>query len=77
MIQGQEVWKEQIRVLSVEGQPSKAVLAQTCTGVVFIPSVSDTTFAMLFLPKTNADSGVPPVVLGTQFEKQCSKLSVS
>jgi hypothetical protein len=49
------LWKELIRLLSVEGQPTKVVLAQTCMGVFFIRSVSDTIFARLFLPKTPAD----------------------
>jgi len=41
MIEGQ---KELIRLLSVEGQPTKAVLAQTCMGIFFIRSVSDKIF---------------------------------
>jgi hypothetical protein len=40
-----------IYLLSVEGQPTKAVLVQTCMGVFFIRSVSDTIIAMLFLPR--------------------------
>jgi hypothetical protein len=47
MIEGQELWKELIRILSVEGQPTKAALAQTCMGVLFIRSVSYTIFAIL------------------------------
>jgi hypothetical protein len=39
----------------VEGQPTKAVLAQTYMVVLFICSVSDTIYAMIFLPKTPAD----------------------
>jgi hypothetical protein len=38
MIEGQEVM-ERIRLLSVEGLPTKAVLAQTCMSVVFSFSV--------------------------------------
>jgi len=66
MIEGQE---ELIRLLSVEGQPTKAVLAQTCMGVFFIRSVSDTIFAMLFLPKPPADHLANRC--GPQFEKHC------
>jgi hypothetical protein len=50
-----KLWKELTRLLSVEGQPTKAGLAQTCMGVFFIRSVSDTIFAMFFLPKRFAD----------------------
>jgi hypothetical protein len=39
----------------VEGQPRKAVLAQTCMGEFFIRSVSDTIFTMLFLLKSPSD----------------------
>jgi hypothetical protein len=49
------LWKQLIRLLSVEGQPTKAVLAQPCMGVFFVRSVSDTIFAMIFLPKPPAD----------------------
>jgi hypothetical protein len=36
MVEGQEVMEKKIiRLLSVEGQPTKAVLAQTCMGVFF------------------------------------------
>jgi hypothetical protein len=45
------LWKELIRVLSADGQPTRTVLAQTCVGVFFIRSVSDTIFAVPFLPK--------------------------
>jgi hypothetical protein len=37
---------EVIRPFSVEGQPTKAVIEQTCMGVFFIHSVCDTTFAI-------------------------------
>jgi hypothetical protein len=50
-----KLWKERIRVLSIEGQPTRAVLAQTCMAVYFIRSVSDTIFAMLLIPKPHAD----------------------
>jgi hypothetical protein len=46
--------KELIRLLSVEGQPTKAVLAQTCMGVFFIRYVSDTIFSINLLPKPPA-----------------------
>jgi hypothetical protein len=42
--------KELISLLSVEGQPTKAVLEKTCMGVFFIHSESDTILAMPFLP---------------------------
>jgi hypothetical protein len=57
MIEGQE---ELIRLLSVEGQPTKAVLAQTRKGLFFILSMSDTVSAVLFLPKPPADHRRPP-----------------
>jgi hypothetical protein len=49
------LWKELTRLLSVEGQPAKAVLAPTCVVVLFIRSVFDTVFAMLFISKPLAD----------------------
>jgi hypothetical protein len=53
MIEGQEVMKRTYssKLLSVEGHLTKTVSAQTCLGVFFIRSVSDTIFAVLFLPK--------------------------
>jgi hypothetical protein len=56
---------EIIRLLSVEGQPTKAVSAQTCMGVFFIRAVSDTIFAMLFLRIRRG----PPAVRRLQFER--------
>jgi hypothetical protein len=47
MTEGQKLWKE---LLSAEGQPTKAVLAQMSMGVFFTRSVSDTIFAILFFP---------------------------
>jgi hypothetical protein len=44
-------WSKLIRLLSVEGQPTKAVLAQIYVGVFFIRSVFDSSFAVPFLPK--------------------------
>jgi amino acid transporter len=55
-----KLFKELIRLHSVEGQPKIAVLAQTCMGIFFILSVSDTIFTMLFLPKPLADRRGPP-----------------
>jgi hypothetical protein len=55
--------KELSRLLSVEGQPTKVVLAQTCMGVFFIPSMFDTIFEMLFLFKTAC--GTPPTTWRT------------
>jgi hypothetical protein len=45
MIEGQKVM-ERTKSLSVEDQPTKIVLTQTCAGVFFIRSASDTIFAM-------------------------------
>jgi hypothetical protein len=53
MIEGREV--AEIRLLSAQGQPTKAVLAQTCMVVFFIRPVSDTIFEMIFIPKPPAD----------------------
>jgi hypothetical protein len=58
-LNGNKFWKELIRLLSVDGQPTKAVLAQICVGVFFIYSVSDTIFAMSFLPKPPRTTGRP------------------
>jgi hypothetical protein len=55
--------EELIRLLYVESQSTKAVLAQTCMGVFFIRSVFDTMYATLLLPKPPADRR------GPQFEK--------
>jgi hypothetical protein len=49
MIEGKKLWKE---LLSVEDQPSKPVLTQTCTGVFFIRAVSDTISVTLFFFRT-------------------------
>jgi hypothetical protein len=49
-----QLWKELIRLLSAEGQPTNAVLAHACVGVFFIRSVSGTNFVILFLPKPSA-----------------------
>jgi hypothetical protein len=57
---------EIIRLLSVEGQPTKAVSAQSCNAVFFIRAVSDTIFAMLFLRNRSG----PPAVHRLQFERQ-------
>jgi hypothetical protein len=47
---------------------TNAVLAQTCMGVFFICSISDTTFAMFFLTEQPADChrphGKPPQTTG-------------
>jgi hypothetical protein len=43
------LWKKLIRLLSVEGQPTGAVLAQTCMGVFFIRLVFDIIFALFSL----------------------------
>jgi hypothetical protein len=67
--------KELIRILSVEGQPTKAVLVQTWMGEFFIRLVPGIYFAMLFLPKPPADHLAnrrgPPVVLCPLSEKHC------
>jgi hypothetical protein len=54
MTEGLEVMERTSTPTFGLGQPTKAVLAQTCMGVFFIHSVSDTSFAILFLPKTLA-----------------------
>jgi hypothetical protein len=54
-----KLWKELIRLLSVEGQPTMALLSHICVGVFFIRSVSDAIFGMLFLPKPLADRRGP------------------
>jgi hypothetical protein len=38
-----------------EGQPAKAVIAQTCMDVFFIRLVPYTTFTLIFLPEPPAD----------------------
>jgi hypothetical protein len=73
MIEDKKLGKELIRLLSAEGQPTRAVLAQTRVGVLFIRSVSDT---ILFLPKPPADHRRPPVVRGPQFQEHCTVLTV-
>jgi hypothetical protein len=45
-LKDKKLWKELMRLLSVEGQPAKTVLAQTCVGVFSIRSVSDTNFVI-------------------------------
>jgi hypothetical protein len=45
------LWMELIRLIYVEGRLTKAVLAQTCMGIIFISSMSNTIFTMFFLPK--------------------------
>jgi hypothetical protein len=54
-----KLWNELIRLISVEGQPTKTVLAQTCMGVLFIRSVSDTIFAIIFFPTPPRTTGGP------------------
>jgi hypothetical protein len=61
------LWKELIFLLSVQGQPAKAVLEQTSIGVFFIHSEPDTIFGMFFLPKLLADYLAN--CCGPQFEK--------
>jgi hypothetical protein len=63
MIEGQEVVEKLIRLFSVECQPTKAVLAQTCLGVFFIRSVSNAIFPVLFVletPRTTASQRHSP-----------------
>jgi hypothetical protein len=55
-----KLWKELIRLLSVEGHPTKAVLTQTCMVVFFIHSMSGTIFASMFLLKPFAGRREPP-----------------
>jgi hypothetical protein len=65
---------ERIRLLPVEGQPTKAVLAQIYMGVFLILSLHDTIFRILFLPNPPRNRRAPPLVRGPQFDKQCIKL---
>jgi hypothetical protein len=69
------LWMELIRLIYVEGRLTKAVLAQTCMGVIFISSMSNTIFTMFFSSEIAADHLAnrrgPPVVRGPQFEKHC------
>jgi hypothetical protein len=58
---------ERIRLLFVEGQLTKVVLEQTCMGIFFINSVSDTISTILLLPIPSGDRR------GPQFEKHCSR----
>jgi hypothetical protein len=55
---------ENIRLRSVEDQPIKAVLAQTCMGVFLILSLPDTIFRILFLLTPPRNRRAPPVVRG-------------
>jgi hypothetical protein len=50
-----ELWQELIRLLSVDGQPTKAVLAQTYMGVFLIRSLTDTIFLSAFSSEIAAD----------------------
>jgi hypothetical protein len=61
IIEGEE---ELIRIFSVEGQPTNAVLAQTNMGVLFIRLVSDTTLLYFLSFKAAC---IP------QFHKNCFK----
>jgi hypothetical protein len=72
MIEGKKLLKELIRLLSVEVQRTKAFLTQTCMGVFFIHSVSDTIFSTCFIPEPPVDRHGPPVVRRPQFEKHRS-----
>jgi hypothetical protein len=77
-LKDKRLWKELIPLLSAEGQPTKAVSAQTYMGVFFIYSVCDTIFANAFSSETTLDLLVnccgPPVVCRRQFEKHCYSL---
>jgi hypothetical protein len=54
-----KLWKE-IILLSVQGQPTKAVLSQTCMDVFFIRSVFYKFFAMLFFRNSHGPPGETP-----------------
>jgi hypothetical protein len=60
MTQHKQLLKELIRLLSVEGQPTKTVVAQTSMGTSFNRSVSDTFFALLLSSKLSADNLANP-----------------
>jgi hypothetical protein len=67
-LKDKKFWKELIRLLSVDDQPTKAVLAQTCTGEFSIHSVHDAILFMFFFPKAPADRLANG--RGPQFEKR-------
>jgi hypothetical protein len=73
IIEGQEV-TERTSPLPAEGQPTKAVLSQTCTGVFFIRSNLVQFLQCFFLPNPPADHLAnhrgPSVVRGPQFDKR-------
>jgi hypothetical protein len=51
-LKDEKLWKELIWLLSVDGQPTKEILAQTCVGIFFICLVSDTVFFYAFSCET-------------------------
>jgi hypothetical protein len=51
IIEGQKLVERTNSPISVQGQPTKTILTQTCVRVFFIRSVSDTIFVIIFLPK--------------------------
>jgi hypothetical protein len=59
MIVGQEAVERTIRLLSVDGQPTKLIFAHMYMGVFFFRSVSDTIFAMPFLTILPRTTGSP------------------
>jgi hypothetical protein len=78
MTEGQEVIERTNHLVSVKDQPTNTMLAQTYMGVFFIPSVSDTIFAILFFRNRLwtvtdhlANCCGPLMVCRPQFEKHC------
>jgi hypothetical protein len=53
MIVGQEVVERTNSRTFFEGQPTKAVLVQTCIGIFFIVPVDDIIFAFILEPSTD------------------------
>jgi hypothetical protein len=71
-LKDKKLWKELICLPSLDGHPTKEVLAHTRIGVFFILSVADTIFTILFIPKPPEGLCGRPVVRELQFEKHCS-----
>jgi hypothetical protein len=65
-LKNRELYKE---LVSVESQPTKEILAQTCTDVFFIRTVFDTVSATLLLRfrKKSGPPGKPPWTIGGIF----------
>jgi hypothetical protein len=71
LLKDKKLWKELICLFSVEGQPTKADLAQTCMGIFFIVSVYD---ALLANAYSYGKVCGPPVFRGPQFRNHWFKM---